>query len=401
MAIIQDRQLYATDNLIERNRWGRLTVLTIWIITLSLLPFLGLEITTDWWNEGYWGKMGFFAGTVVSILLFFSTLPRFIVRVEALRAFLTIDDLQTFFNRGGSDEMDNDDVHEDQDQDTYITYGPGLHPSYPWESRDKSYNISLEEASQELDFEVQCLDGVIHGKGSLRMRPDIRRLVPFLGGVATVASEVVDLVKAFVVDELEDKTVEKALRYLPELNKELNLKFGLASKITAEGKLVRSTNPDDLREAKAKEDDRASDFERRFGVNLGDVTIAELLPSAEVQKTMSGLTEARIIANGAAVLLGYKDASEARQAIKNKTLTQDQLNTARDRFMAASENISMNLDANEYTFKVEFDGLDPDVIQAAAPALLAYAETLRNRGSNQSGRTRRRSRNRPDNQQGN
>ena len=379
MAIIDDRQLYATDDLIQRNRTGRMVILVLWIAFLVFTPpYFGGKIATDWWGPGIWVLFGTFAGVIGSIVVFFASLSRFIVDVDALHAFVTIDQFRTFFGeKSGID--DSYDVLEDRDQKVYVIYGPGLHVSYPWESREEDSNVSLEEASEEFSFEVQCKDGIITGKGSLRMRPDIRRIIPFLSGVASIASDVVDLVKAFIVEELADEEVMDALKKLPELNQEVNKSFGLAARVDENGNIVQSTREEDRRAAEANKDDRASNFERRFGVNVGDVPIAELLPSQDVRDTLSGLTEAKVIADGAAIILGYQDGKAARKAVTDGEISQQDLNVARDRFMAASKNLAMKLDANEYTFKLE--GLDPDLVKALTALGPALSELARSRKS--------------------
>ena len=66
--------------------------------------------------------------------------------------------------------------------------------------------------------------------------------------------------------------------------------------------------------------------------------------------------------------MGYRDLAEAAAAGVVGTPV---WNARQDRFMATSKNITMNLDANEYTIKLE--GLDADVariLATAAPAVL-------------------------------
>lgn len=358
-----ERQLYATDTLVERDRWIRNVVFTLCLLLILIPPpLLGTKIARDWFD---YGTVGFFIGLLFSIGLLVKALPRFLVQVRGFRAFLTVDLLRTFLSHKGSGNGEGD-------KQVYITYGPGLHVSLPWESRSAGNNVSLEEASETFSVEIQTPSGVILVEGSLRMRPDIRYLVPFLGGVAAMASDVTDLIKAFIIEFLSDKTVLEALRSLTGLNEELQRKFGIG---TEESK-----------------DPRVSDFEERFGVNVGDITIGKLLPSKEVQKTMSGLTEAASIADGAAVILGYKNAAGARRAVSNGTITQDDLNRARDRFMAASENLRMTVDANEYTIKLEgLDKLDPDVVNALAQLapMVGAAYSAAGRTGRGSGRRRR------------
>lgn len=305
----------------------------MWILSiLSITTLFVGKITNDWFSL-WW--LGFFIGLAIAAMTIASTLPRFIVQVGAMRAFVTIDQLRTFFGSYSDKEMRRT---QDGDTKAYVVYGPGFHISYPWESREANRNVPLEEVSESFSVDVQTPKGNLKVKGSVRLRPDITRVIPYLGGVAVMANDITDLIKSAIISEVSrKKTIVAALSSVASLTDHLTKKFG----------------------------EDVSGFEERFGISVGDVTVSEMLPSAELQKTMTGITEAEIIANGAAILAGCADAQEAREAIKNGHLTQADLNEARDRFMAASDNIKMNLDSNEYRVKLEgLENLDPKLAEA-------------------------------------
>lgn len=348
----KDYQIYATDSLIKRNRWGRILFFLVWIGTVLFVStlFAG-KVINDW--LGLW-ELGFFIGLGIAVIVISSTLPRFIVQVGALRAFVTIDQLRTFFS---SHSDTNADRKNDGDVNAYVVYGPGFHISYPWESRESNRNVPLEEVSENFAVNVQTPKGDLKVKGSVRLRPDITRVIPFLGGVAVIANDITDLIKSAIITQLASKTtIMEALSAVASLTENLTKQFG----------------------------ENVSEFEDRFGVSVGDVTISEMLPSPELQKTMSGITEAEIIANGAAIILGYENAAAAREAINAGKLTQADLNQARDRFMAASDNIKMNLDSNEY--RIQVDGLDPELVKAiSALAPLIVSKMSGNRKEKKNG----------------
>lgn len=347
-------QLYATDSLIPRNRSGRRSVFIAYIAITCVIPALGWILMRKWFDQGL---IGLFLGLAAQVWVLSRTLDRFIVKVGALRAFITVDQLKTFLNGNG--------VAGEADKEAYVSYGPGLHLSYPWEARSANYNVSLEEVSETFSVDVQTAKGTLSVKGSVRMRPDITKLVPFIGGVAAIASDITDLIKAFVIEiisQARDDNGEQSIVSILESSKKFTEKLTRKFAHGVEGRAV---------------DPQVSDFEAHFGVSVTDVTIAELLPSKELQKTMTGISEAEIIAKGAAITAGYKDAEEARQAIKDGRLTQADLNQARDRFMAASDNISMDLKSNEY--KLQLDGITPELVKAfteAGPALTIIAKAL-------------------------
>lgn len=334
----QDYQIYATDSLVERGRFARTVVLMLWILSTFIFPLGFAQVTKDWWGVP---SIGLFVGLLAQVVVIAMTIHRFVVQVGSMRAFVTINQLRTLF--GGQNSPKG--RKHDGDTLTYVVYGPGTHISFPWEARDATRNVSLEETSEGFEVTIQTPKGELTIKGSLRLRADITRLVPFLGGVAVMAGDVTDLIKSFLIGKFANrKSVLGALKAVPTVNKQLENEFTRNKSVG---------NP-------------ISEFEERFGVSVGDITLSEILPSPELRKTMTGITEAEIIAEGAAITAGFPDgAKQAREAINNGTFTQADLNEARDRFMAASDNIKMNLDANEYRIKLEgLENLDPDLVKA-------------------------------------
>ncbi len=341
---IPDRQLIATDDLCVRDRTSRNLLLGGYI---AAVPFIfsgiGAKITNDWFDTR---APGFYIGLAAASLVVGVTVGRFLIRNKSLHSFVTVDLLQSFLSG----------------EDVYVTYGPGLHAAFPWESRSADDNISLDEAEQDFEVTVQCLSGIVTVNGSLRMRPDIRFSIPFLSGTAVMASDVVDLVKSFIIELLAGKEVDEALVMVATLNTELNKKFGLAS---------QGVSPSEARHSK---DPQVSEFERRFGVNIGDITIAKILPSKEAQKTRNAIDEARVISKGTLIILNMKDEDELNEALRNGMITRDDVTRARREFMAASDNITMNLGANEYTLKLEGDAEVLKALAAASPAILTYLQ---------------------------
>ncbi len=328
-----DYQLYATDSLITaRDRNGRLAVFVLWIV-LTLVMILTITTTLA---RGWFGlpSIGVFLGLVGWVILITSTLHRFIVTVGAFKAFVTVDQLRAFRNSGSGQE----------DEAAYVTYGPGWHLSYPWEARATGRTISLEEASETLKMEVQTPKGNLEIEGSARMRADIERTVPYLSGIASVAGDLTDLIKAEIINYLSTaKSIESALKSGTELKRHLDTEFKTG----------------------------LTEFEERFGVRVGDITISKIMPSKELQKTMTGKSEAEIIAEGTATIMGYT-VEEMKAALKNGTISQSDINAARDRFMAASDNINMNLNSNEYNIRLM--GADAETLRELAknsPAVAA------------------------------
>lgn len=355
MSRVPDINLNPSDRHIERNRVGRMAVLISYIsIIITFSTFGGWKIAEDWFD---FGMAGLFVGLAISGLILSVTLHLFFISVDLVSAFVTIDLLYTMIFRKGRTPPDPETYDQEspeekkRDRTAFPSYGPGLHVCYPWEERDEENNFSLKEVSADTQFSILLRDGTVSLKGSYRIRPDIRNLVPFLSGVASTAEELEEIISAFAIEQLSSKTVDEALASIAELNEALYRKFGLAPQENGE----------------IRPDDDVSNLERRFGVYVGDITIAEILPSQEVQRTRGSITEARAIAEGTAIMLSYKNAEELAEARKNKEVTEEQIRNARDRFLSVSGNLE-GMELNRHEVDITFSGLDPEVAKALAEA---------------------------------
>jgi hypothetical protein len=104
----------------------------------------------------------------------------------------------------------------------------------------------------------------------------------------------------------------------------------------------------------------------RFGVRLGDVTVSELLMSDEVQRTRGALNEGRVIAEGMAILLGYKNVAGMQRALNSRKISQDDVDRARREFRI----ISGNMDgAKVNRYEIDIKGLSPEVAAAISSAM--------------------------------
>jgi hypothetical protein len=320
----RNKNTHPLDSDIERNRGARLLWLVGYLIGSVALAFV-LGFTLDgifFENESM--QSIFSTIVIVGIIAFAvaSIEKLFIIRNPNTGMFVTIDQLRSL---QGKDEVN-------------VYYGPGTSISLPWETRSENNNISLEEAANEFEFEIQCSDGVLKGMGSYRMRPNPKKPITFLTGVAAVASDIEGLLIADILSELSDKTVTTALSEMKELNDHLKYEYNAR--------------------------DTESDVEKRFGVNITDVTVSKLLPSEDVQKTMSAITEAEAIRKGTEIILGMSKSMITRR-LKDGTLTQADINLARDRFLSISGNLE-GMEIKRSEFDVSIHGLDTEAIKSIA-----------------------------------
>lgn len=326
------------DSDFPRARLPRFLVMFI-IVGIAILVgyFLGQTIGQKLFGTEQMGQIGRIFGAGIAALLVSTSFDRvFLIRNPTTGMFVTQDTLASLLGR----------------KNVNIPYGPGVHIAFPWERRLAENNISLLEAANDFTFTVQCTDGTLRGKGSVRLRPDMTKPVDFLTGVAAVADEITDLFIARIIEHTSGKKMQKAMGDLKGLNEYLK----------------------GFRESVGE-----FNVETQFGVEITDVTVSELLPTDEVQKTLSSLTEARVIKKGTAELLGLSMA-EVQRRLKAGELSPAEYNLARDRFLSISGNLEgMNINRTEFDLSVH--GLSAEALKelrelAQTPAAGAVATTL-------------------------
>lgn len=239
-----------------------------------------------------------------------------------------------------------------------VPYGPGTHISFPWERRLAGNNILLEDAAIAFAFKALRPDGTLNGKGSFRMRPDPNNPVSFLSSAAAVGEEVRDLIIAEIQKFFKGGSLLEFAAKIAELNEHLNEVFVNLLALV----------------------------EERNGVTISDVTVSELLPSEELQRTMTGIAEAHAIHQAVLALLGMKNQDELNQALQTGTMSQDDVKRARENILAITGNMdNLKVERREFDFNIR--GLSDEAIDAItelaktpAAKAAATAATSRARG---------------------
>lgn len=289
---------------------------------------------------------GFFAGVpLVGIALE----KKFLIRNATTGMFVTQDTLRSLLGK----------------RDINVSYAPGTHISFPWERRDANGNILLEDAPIEFTFKVLRPDGTLFGKGSYRMRPDPSNPVSFLSSAAAVGEEVRDLIIAKIQDFFKEGSAIESAAKLSGLNDYLNEVFV----------------------------ELLAEVEDRNGVTISDVTVSELLPSEELQRTMTGISEARAFQEAVLVHLGMKDQNELNRALRKGTISQDDVKRARENQLAISGNMD-NLKIERREFDINIRGLNDEAVNAITelaktPAAQAAATAAASRARGGGSKTRK------------
>ncbi len=307
-------------------------VLLLYIIGISFARLLGLPLFLG-------SAVGLALGTWVA----FWIISRSYITNGAVSAFVTVDPLVTILG-GGS---------------PLVSYGPGFHFCYWWERRDGGNNVNLGEAAESFTVPVQVPTGKFTVKYSVRLRPDIRYLPEFLAGVASVAAEFGGIISGEILNFVSQKkmTLTEAIASIAKFNDHLKRTF-----------------------VEKSVDGKSTEFEKRFGILIGDITVEEILPTEKVQETMGAITKAEVIDKIVAKSFGYSSAKALNTAIKSGKVAAEEVNKRRTQTMAFSGNLQ-GMDLKEHTFRLEgLDKVDPAVAQAIATVLGGFAQHAKNVG---------------------
>lgn len=340
--------LYPSDDMIERNRFGRFTA---FLITETA----ALVLTTGFSRLAFdailgWPQIGTVFGLGASAFACSWVYLRSYFENNADQGAITVDALRTLFgkfrNYSGLTEAERANQAKRFGR---VAYGPGGHWTYIWEQRSEKYNVSLAEATEEVSFVVQCLNGTLTGKGTFRLRADVRDLVGFQLAAGAIAANLADLIKAEAISFLSGLTTAEATAKLPELNAMLTEKFaGLKPEPT--------------------------EFEKRFSVFVGDITIGELIGSEDVRRTLDAISEAENIPMIVARSLGYKSMSAVRSAVTRGSLSAQDVAKAREMAMQISGQGDVQTNRNVYDFNIT--GIDSETANAIARAAPAVAQAI-------------------------
>ncbi len=320
---VTENIIQGDDSVIKRDRFGRTLVFFLTPVIFSGLgALLAGYLAETFLGEGPFYNIGLVFGALCGFIGFLSIKHMFVVENNTIGALVTLDQLKSLL---GSKEV-------------HVDYGPGTHFAYPWEARFAENNIPLKEVAEDFTFPVICKDGTLTVFASFRIRPDFNNLLAYLSGVGAAAQDFKALQIAFISKRLTPKTMQQAKNEQGPLNDELEAEF-----VTGR-----------------------TEFERRFGVQTGDVTVSNMLMSDEAQRTLTALNEAAVVSEGTAILLGYKTVEAMQEALKEAVITQVDIDRARREFRI----ISGNMDGAEVKrWEVDITGLTPEAATALSSLL--------------------------------
>lgn len=319
-----------TDKVIneQRGRGWRNTLLAGYVpaagflITTSVQALIALPFSGNAFANG----LAWAIGAAATIATLGYTVPKwFLVRNEPNHMSVTQDAFRSFFS--------GEKIH--------VSYGAGWQTKFPWEAL--VVYISLEDIPVPLKFELMVHDALLNGEGSFRYRPDALDPITFMQSAASVGEEIRDLVIAeiavfFSTDAVGSLASTDTTVLTKLLNEHLKRELGPGKKAT---------------------------LEKQNAVSISDATVRKLLPSEELQRTLSAVSEARAVQKGVEILLG-RTPEEINTALKDGSLTQADVAEARRVFLFISGN-TQGFERKEFVLRLE--GVSPEVASALGKSL--------------------------------
>lgn len=308
------------DEMIERDRFGRMMAGLLGILIASLSCYLLFRTIAVWFNLPLvLSLICEMTGAGLSYKVGKWMYLKSTIENDIVEAFVTINPLVTLFGTG----------------DPQVSYGPGRHWCYFFETRSKENVVSLKEVPTSFRGKVYAVGGTIDYTGTSMLRPDITRLPQFLAGAAGVASNINGLISAEILSYLADTELTSALKDSKGLNKKLYLKFQHGG--------IQGQN--------------VTLFEERFGIIVGGFVVDHLLPSKEVQEVANAITEGRNITQMVYESFGFTTLEEWRAAVVANDPPVDQVQRRFKEMMIVSGN-NKGIDIKENVHVVELKGLD-------------------------------------------
>jgi len=282
------------DNMVERNRKLRWGVLGATIIVVLLIPtsfgFATGNVLSFAGSNFLFSGIGF----AVGVYLVGKAFPRFWVLVPQTTAFVTTN----AFSKDG---------------DPNIPYGPGAHPSFPWEQRAESGNITLDVLTIGFTETVPTKTTAVKVDGSVQFKFDLAHATTVVSlDKATIVQGFVDIVKSWISTRLAEETGELARKKVTKIRDEIEEHF-----------------KDKIKEYLLK----------NYAIRVVSIPISGIDFSADVQKVRDATDEAKQAAKGVAFLLGFSSIKAMNEAIEKGVITQVEVSRARDDFLASSGNV--------------------------------------------------------------
>lgn len=202
-----------------------------------------------------------------------------------------------------------------------VPYGPGLHLSHWWEVRNAVGNYSLKVVPGSFTANISVVDSKVAVRGKYEFVINL----PFIASAIGVGGEAIEtaitaFVNSFLTSECAGKKMDDVRTMIDDLNSKLNGLFSSQGGVV--GALVS--------------------FFSKYGLIMVSIVIDKIDLPDDVQRTMDGIAEARLLHKVAEELAGMPPGELTRRLMANE-MTPEQHTVLRRDAMAVSKNAEMKI----------------------------------------------------------
>lgn len=203
-----------------------------------------------------------------------------------------------------------------------VVYGPGLHPSYWWEERNKKGNYSLKLVRRPFSQSTATKTSKVVVSGQFEYAVDLPNIQRAVGVSESVVEEYANsFINNFLTSKCAGEETEWVRTNIDSLNESLSSDFNSTA--------VEGMGPDG--------------FKKKYGFVIVSIVINNIALPEAVQKTRDAADEAVNTLKVVAQLYGYEDVSSLQRDIQSGKISREEYTEMLEHAQAQSENVKMNV----------------------------------------------------------
>lgn len=213
-----------------------------------------------------------------------------------------------------------------------IPYGPGLHPTYWWEERNRRGNYSLKIITRDFTASVSTKTAKVVIKGKYEYAIDLALITRAIGiDETTIESGITAFIESFLTSKCTQKDANEVRGMIDNLNEELAAEF--------------MCNAEDECDIEGELKDLAG-IGNKYGFITVSVVIDNITLPEAAQKTRDAIDEATALHSVVANMYGLKPEELAGKLASGEISVKD-YNTMLNRALAQSGGAKMNVQVIE------------------------------------------------------
>lgn len=204
-----------------------------------------------------------------------------------------------------------------------VVYGPGLHPSFWWEERNKKGNYSLKLVRRPFSRSTATKTSKVVVGGQFEYAVDLSNIKRAVGvSESTIEEGANSFIENFLTSKCAGQETEWVRTNIDQLNELLSSEFDSTD--------AGGMNPDD--------------FKKKYGFVIISIVINNIALPEAVQKTRDAADEATNTLKVIAQLYGYgENVSALQKDILDGKISREEYTEMLEHAQAQSENVKMNV----------------------------------------------------------